>query len=736
LYVYRDGLIQDVAGPDLLVYEAVVTDGGSVREFVFVDAHTGAIVNRFSGVENALFRRLFEKDTSTQVWQEGDPFPGALNQDQQNIVNFSGNAYYFFFNSFGRDSYDAAGHEMQSVNNDPRIACPNANWNGLTTNYCNGVTGDDVVAHEWGHAYTEYTDGLIYQWQPGALNESYSDIWGETVDRLNGAGTDSPAPVRSDNACSTFTPAIPVLRINSPVSIAGDYAAGPASFGPSLTPAGVTGDVVLADDGAGTASDACTALVNGAAVSGKLALVDRGNCTFVIKVKNAQNAGAIGVIVADNVAGPVAGMSGSDPTITISSLRVTLATGNTIKSQLANTVNATLTVKGAAFEASYRWLMGEDATAFGGAIRDMWSPTCLGDPGKVTDGEYFCATSDGGGVHTNSGVPNHGYALLVDGGTFNGQTVSGIGLVKAAHIYWRAQSVYQVPTSDFADHADSLEASCADLVGVSLQGLSTSTTPAGPSGQSITSADCAEVTKMIAAVELRTDPSAQCNFKPILSQNPPPLCSAGSPSTIYAEDFEKGLQNWTLSNLGVFSGWPGFNWVKAANKTVPGGHKTPTAFATDPIAGDCGGGDGDYSGYMSMVSKSIKIPSGKNIAPRLAFMHYVATEPGWDGGNLKISINGGSFTLVPASAFIFNPYNTTLQTAQAGNTDPLAGQPAFSGTDGGKLTGSWGQSIIDLAALGVKPGDTIQLRFDSGMDGCNGNDGWYVDDVQVVACKK
>ena len=54
---------------------------------------------------------------------------------------------------------------MRSVNNDPSIACPNANWNGVTTNYCNGVTSDDVVAHEWGHAYTEYTHGLIYQWQ-------------------------------------------------------------------------------------------------------------------------------------------------------------------------------------------------------------------------------------------------------------------------------------------------------------------------------------------------------------------------------------------------------------------------------------------------------------------------------------------------------------------------------------------------------------------------------------------
>ena len=45
-----------------------------------------------------------------------------------------------------------------------------------------------------------------------------------------------------------------------------------------------------------------------------------------------------------------------------------------------------------------------------------------------------------GGVHTNSGVPNHAFALLVDGGSYNGQTISPIGLTKAAHIYYRAQS--------------------------------------------------------------------------------------------------------------------------------------------------------------------------------------------------------------------------------------------------------------------------------------------------------
>src|ERR1044072_2900661 len=76
--------------------------------------------------------------------------------------------------------------------------------------------------------------------------------------------------------------ATPRLRVNSPPSIARDYVVGPAGFGARLTAAGGTGGVVQALDpsnSAGTATtDACSPLTNGSAVSGKIALVDRGTC--------------------------------------------------------------------------------------------------------------------------------------------------------------------------------------------------------------------------------------------------------------------------------------------------------------------------------------------------------------------------------------------------------------------------------------------------------------------------
>ena len=65
----------------------------------------------------------------------------------------------------------------------------------------------------------------------------------------------------------------------------------------------------------------------------------------------------------------------------------------------------------------------------------------------------------------------------------------------------------------------------------------------------------------------------------------------------------------------------------------------------------------------------------------------------------------------------------------------MAGEPGFTGTDGGEPTGSWGTSIVDLSQIeGAAPGDDLVFRFDFGRDGCTGIDGWYVDDVQVTVC--
>jgi Zn-dependent metalloprotease len=743
LVVYRMGALKGDPGKAILAYVVEVTNGDNIRDVVFVDAATSKVVNRYSMMADGLERALYETSPATDpVWVEGDLFPGTLNEDQQNLVNSAGEAYWMFKNTFGRDSYDGAGATMKTVNNDPRISCPNANWNGVTTNYCDGVTSDDVVSHEWGHAYTEYTSGLIYQYQPGALNESYSDVWGETLDLVNAREDEGEGDItarRADGACDPTAPPKLQVRINSPAAVAGPCTAAAAGFGPAFDTTGVTTDVVVATDPADAAgpstTDGCTTYTNAPAIAGKFAYADRGGCTFQVKVDTAEAAGATGIVVGNNAQGLPTSMSG---VADIPGVMVTQADGARFKQ--AGTVNVTIAAEDTAGRtATTRWLVGEKSEAFGGAIRDMWNPTCYGHPGKVTDAEYNCDPNltDSGGVHGNSGVPNHAYALVVDGGSFNGRTVAGIGIDKAANIWWRAQTAYLTPSSDFVAAADALESSCADLVGQPINKVTTAVNATPEAAEPITAADCTSVANAMTAVEMRTAP-VQCNFQPMFDQDAPALCGPGFDTNIvWEEDFEDRLAGWDaeqeLADLGTYRGGFGAPWEPTSD--APGDHPGGVAYGPAPDRGECtGDGVTDFSSRDSIIGPEVTLPADAT-APKLSFDHYVATEAGYDGGNVKYSLNGGDFTVVPAAAYTFNGPKV-LATLAAGNTNPLAGQEGFTGTDGGKVVGSWGRSQVDLTALDAQPGDTIQVRFDIGRDGCGGIDGWYVDNVTISTCEE
>ncbi len=146
----------------------------------------------------------------------------------------------------------------------------------------------------------------------------------------------------SQSSCSN-------LNILTPVAIAGSKSIGFATYNPASA-FNITTDIVLANDGVGISSDGCSALINPAAVAGKIVLIDRGNCNFNVKTQNAQLAGAVGVIIANNTTGVIT-MSGIPTiTITIPTVSVSQADGNAIKAQLAlpTTVIANLQVCAAA----------------------------------------------------------------------------------------------------------------------------------------------------------------------------------------------------------------------------------------------------------------------------------------------------------------------------------------------------------------------------------------------------
>jgi len=748
LTIYRLGLDKGVAGTSHLAWRVDVSNAGDIREFVFVDARYGKVLDYLPGIHDAMNRRAFlgtdgngdnvpDAWPASPDWVEGNSIPSGL-QERDNMLLSTGDVYQRFFNGFGRDSYDAAGHVMDQAYN-RNYACPNASWNGNLISFCPGFTTHDVTAHEWGHAYTEYTHNLIYRWQSGALNEAYSDIWGEAFDletTLAGmTDTDAPDAARTAGACSSAVPSPPKWTVNSPVGIAGDYVVGTADFGPPVS-SSITQDLVFAIDGAGAdTNDACEPLTNAGAMAGKIAFVNRGGCSFYVKTLNAQAANAVAIIIG-NVAGsanpttpPNMGCV-ADPTclastFTISTISLNFANAELMRTNIATPVNGTIQTQFPS-DNSIRWLMGEDVD--GGALRDMWNPVCFANPGKVTDtAQYVCGTGDNGGVHSNSGVPNHAFALLVDGGTYNGQTVTAIGMVKALHLYYRAQTLYQGAASNFADHADAMEASCDDLV--------TAATPlADPWGgapQTMLAADCVEVADAMLAVEMRTEPTF-CNFQPLLTQSPPAICASGSPYTTNLFDWEGGAAGWTVSRRGVTNPGTFLDRDWTIDASLPGGRVGSAFAALDPTDGDCI--VDDETGALVLESPTFVMPFGGAV-PRLTFDHYVASESTWDGGNVKISVNGGPYTVVPPSAFSFNDQIGALSTVGAGNTNPLAGEQAWHGTDGGSNSGTWGRTIGDLTGI-VAPGQNFKFRYEFGNDGCGGTDlGWWVDDVQIYTCQ-
>jgi hypothetical protein len=140
-------------------------------------------------------------------------------------------------------------------------------------------------------------------------------------------------------AASQFLGPTPFLTITAGGADA-TYTIAVAGFGGAPTIAGLDGSVVAAQDESNTdgpvSTDACTALTNASAMIGKFALIDRGSCNFTVKAKNAQNAGAAGVIIVDNRAGTAPpGMSGDDASITIPVISVTQNDGAKIRSQLS-----------------------------------------------------------------------------------------------------------------------------------------------------------------------------------------------------------------------------------------------------------------------------------------------------------------------------------------------------------------------------------------------------------------
>lgn len=179
--------------------------------------------------------------------------------------------------------------------------------------------------------------------------------------------------------------------VNSPGAISGSYLAVEAGFGPGLTTTPITGNLVLADDGTGAPTEACNALTNGGAMTGNVALIDRGSCAFVDKVLNAQNAGATACVVCNNVGTAPFAMGGANGAITIPSVMISQADCATIRAQLGAGINVSLSNSGPAVDRDGSFDNGIIAHEYGHGISNRLvggpgSTNCLGNAEQMGEG--------------------------------------------------------------------------------------------------------------------------------------------------------------------------------------------------------------------------------------------------------------------------------------------------------------------------------------------------------------
>jgi hypothetical protein len=346
-----------------------------------------------------------------------------------------------------------------------------------------------------------------------------------------------------------------------------------------------------------------------------------------------------------------------------------------------------------------RWLIGEDLDPDG--FRNMRDPAAAPhfDPDRVGSPHYKCSGQDfdNGGVHSNSGVVNKIASLLADGGTFNGSTISPLGLDRTAALFYEVQTNWLTSGSDFNDLNDALEAAC---LGMGAAG--------DPSG--LTLADCEEVGKALDATEMHLP-------EPCDSRIEAPLCPAGqSPSHLLFDDLEAGCAGWKWNRRYPERSSYSDTWECPAETYASSG-----AFhlRADPP-------------WSTAVDESIAMDSDVSLPAGTSYLRFEHAHgfqfflgEHHDGGVVEYSTDRGRTWHDAGPLADLAGYDGRIEDC-CGN--PLGGRAAFVGESHGYYA-----SRLNLSPLA---GRRVRFRFRVGTDedGDIFEKGWFLDDVAVYTC--
>jgi bacillolysin len=336
--------------------------------------------------------------------------------------------------------------------------------------------------------------------------------------------------------------------------------------------------------------------------------------------------------------------------------------------------------------AANKWLIGEDLPD-GVASRSMKDPGWTDasgkshhDPDRMTSSNYACGYDDDGGVHSNSGINNKAAFLMTDGGSFNGKSVTGLGITKVAKIYYYAQTNLLTSGSDYGDLYNALQVACTNLI----------------DNSGITTADCQQVKNATDAVEMNKQPTS-------CAAPEAPICNSSTPVDLFFDNLESSSDKWIMSDATVWS--------------------RETGYARSGI-NSLYGEDSDSASDTNISMKSaVAIPANAYLRFDHVFEFESDTSGNYDGGVVEYITDGGNTWSDAGTLFTHNGYNKTLI---SGSGNVLGGHQAF-----GDISNGYISSRLNLATLS---GTNAKFRFRIATDNYVGYMGWRIDNVRIYTC--
>lgn len=192
-----------------------------------------------------------------------------------------------------------------------------------------------------------------------------------------------------------------------------------------------------------------------------------------------------------------------------------------------------------------------------------------------------------------------------------------------------------------------------------------------------------------------------------------------SAATFFSTDFNSNDGGFTQSTVNPLGASPSAPWTYGGTVGVG----SSGGWSAGPEEGQ-----GNPVEHL-LTSPVISLPDAGAVG--LSFDHQYSFEQGWDGGEVLISVNGGTFAPLSAGSFTSNGYSGTIQTQDDwGYAGDMNGLDVFTGT-----AANFGPSFANLGLLNA--GDTVQVRFRGGWDwnglGDDQTLGWRIDNVALSA---